>query len=140
VLRKPDVLTEKEFEQIKQHPVLGYEILRGIRPIRKILPAVRHHHESWDGTGYPDGLVGVQIPRDAQVLAVADAFDAMTSDRPYRNGMPLDKVIEIFQFGRGTQWASDVVDVLLSCPEVMHRYATRDNQQLRRKQHRIAAE
>ncbi|QDT04402.1 Cyclic di-GMP phosphodiesterase response regulator RpfG [Rubripirellula lacrimiformis] len=126
VLCKPGRLTEDEFEQIKQHPVLGYEILKGIRPFRKILPAVRHHHESWDGTGYPDGLVGTNIPRDAQVLAVADAFDAMTSDRPYRSGMPLDKVVAIFQGGRGQQWAADVVDVLLSCPEVMHAYSKRE--------------
>ncbi len=123
VLQKPGKLTDEEFEKIKQHPVLGYEILQGIRQFRKILPAVRHHHESWDGTGYPDGLCGESIPRDAQVLAVADAFDAMTSDRPYRAGMPLDKVISIFQKGRGSQWAADVVDVLLSCPEVMHEYA-----------------
>lgn len=127
VLRKPGRLTVEEFEQIKQHPVLGYEILRGIRPFRKILPAVRHHHESWDGTGYPDGLCGESIPRDAQVLAVADAFDAMTSDRPYREGMPLEKVCKIFQHGRGSQWAADVVDILLSCPDVMHAYTKRQN-------------
>jgi putative nucleotidyltransferase with HDIG domain len=126
VLRKPGKLTDAEFEQIKQHPVLGFEILRGIRPFRKILPAVRHHHESWDGTGYPDGLSGESIPRDAQVLAVADAFDAMTSDRPYRSGMPLEKVMSIFLEGRGTQWAADVVDVLLSCPNVMHAYANHE--------------
>ncbi len=127
VLRKPGQLTDEEFEKIKQHPVLGYEILQGIRQFRKILPAVRHHHESWDGTGYPDGLCGESIPRDAQVLAVADAFDAMTSDRPYRTGMPLEKVITIFEKGRGSQWAADVVDVLLSCPEVMDAYSKRDS-------------
>lgn len=126
VLRKPGRLTPEEFEQIKTHPVLGFEILQGIRQFNHILPAVRHHHESWDGTGYPDGLSGVDIPRDAQVLAVADAFDAMTSDRPYRAGMPLEKVTEIFQNGRGSQWAADVVDVLLSCPDVMHQYALRE--------------
>jgi len=126
VLRKPGRLTDEEFEKIKAHPVLGFEILQGIRQFSHILPAVRHHHESWDGSGYPDGLSGVDIPRDAQVLAVADAFDAMTSDRPYRSGMPLPKVISIFQGGRGTQWAADVVDVLLSCPEVMHAYTLRD--------------
>jgi putative nucleotidyltransferase with HDIG domain len=126
VLRKPGKLTDEEFEQIKQHPVLGYEILRGIRPFRKILPAVRHHHESWDGSGYPDGLAGEAIPRDAQVLAVADAFDAMTSDRPYRNGMPIEKVMGIFEGGRGTQWAADVVDVLLSCPDVMQAYTNQE--------------
>ena len=114
VLRKPGRLTDEEFEQIKQHPVLGYEILKGIRQFQSILPAVRHHHESIDGSGYPDGLAGDEIPRDAQVMAVADAFDAMTSDRPYRRGMPLEKVVGIFENGRGQQWAADVVDVLLA--------------------------
>ncbi len=115
VLRKPGQLTDEEFAQIKLHPVLGFEILKGIRPFRDILPAVRHHHESWDGSGYPDGLAGELIPRDAQVLAVADAFDAMTSDRPYRPGMPVSRVVEIFREGRGQQWAADVVDVLMQC-------------------------
>ena len=126
VLRKPGRLTDEEFDQIKQHPVLGYEILKGIRQFRKILPSVRHHHESWDGSGYPDGLAGDEIPRDAQIMAVADAFDAMTSDRPYRSGMPLEKVISIFEGGSGSQWAADVVDVLLGMPEVMERYAKRE--------------
>jgi putative nucleotidyltransferase with HDIG domain len=120
VLRKPGQLTEDEFEQIKHHPVLGYEILKGIKPFRNILPAVRHHHESWDGSGYPDGLAGDGIPLDAQVLAVADAFDAMTSDRPYRSGMTMDKVVGIFKDGRGTQWAAAVVDVLLASPEILN--------------------
>ncbi len=115
VLRKPGKLTDAEFAQIKLHPVLGFDILKGIKPFRKILPAVRHHHESWDGSGYPDGLAGDSIPRDAQVIAVADAFDAMTSDRPYRPGMPVSRVVEIFRDGRGRQWAADVVDVLLQC-------------------------
>ena len=128
VLRKPGRLTEEEFDQIKQHPVLGYDILKGIPQFGGILPAVRHHHESWDGSGYPDGLVGDEIPRDAQIMAVADAFDAMTSDRPYRSGMPLEKVIGIFEGGRGSQWASDVVDTLLSMPEVMQRYARRESE------------
>ena len=126
VLRKPGKLTEDEFEQIKQHPVLGYEILRGIRQFHDILPSVRHHHESWDGSGYPDGLAGDEIPRDAQIMAVADAFDAMTSDRPYRHGMSLSKVIEIFESGRGSQWAADVVDTLLAAPEVMQRFACKN--------------
>tara|TARA_R110002049_G_scaffold305056_3_gene501095 strand:- start:49636 stop:50814 length:1179 start_codon:yes stop_codon:yes gene_type:complete len=126
VLRKPGRLTDEEFEQIKQHPVLGYEILRGIRQFRDILPAVRHHHESWDGSGYPDGLAGDMIPRDAQIMAVADAFDAMTSDRPYRSGLALDKVVGIFESGRGSQWAADVVDALLAAPEVMERYARKE--------------
>ncbi len=123
VLCKPGRLTDEEFDQIKQHPVLGYEILKGIRQFSHILPAVRHHHESWDGGGYPDGLAGEDIPRDAQIMAVADAFDAMTSDRPYRSGMGLEKVVSIFQGGSGSQWAADVVDALLGMPDVMKRYA-----------------
>ncbi|MCO8121206.1 HD-GYP domain-containing protein [Stieleria sp. TO1_6] len=119
VLRKTSQLTDQEFEQIKRHPVLGYEILKGIEQFSGILPAVRHHHERCDGTGYPDGLAGHEIPRDAQIMAVADAFDAMTSDRPYRSGMPIETVKAIFRDGRGTQWAADVVDVLLNSPELM---------------------
>ena len=126
VLQKAGQLDEQEFEQIKQHPVLGYEILRGFRPFESILAAVKHHHEAWDGTGYPDGLAGDRIPRDAQILAVADAFDAMTSDRPYRDGLPLDRVTAILRDGRGKQWAADVVDVLLDCPDVMQACATRN--------------
>lgn len=126
VLKKPGKLTDEEFDQIKRHPVLGYEILKDIRPFRHILPAVRHHHESWDGGGYPDGLAGDDIPRDAQILAVADAFDAMISDRPYRRGMPLDKVRAIFEKGRGIQWAADVVDVLLASEDLMLGYANQE--------------
>ncbi|WP_283431392.1 HD-GYP domain-containing protein [Neorhodopirellula lusitana] len=126
VLKKPGQLTNEEFDQIKQHPVLGYEILKDIRPFRHILPAVRHHHESWDGGGYPDGLSGDDIPRDAQILAVADAFDAMVSDRPYRKGMPLEKVQLIFRKGRGQQWAADVVDVLLNSDDLMLAYSNPD--------------
>lgn len=123
VLKKPGKLTDEEFDQIKRHPVLGYEILKDIRPFRHILPAVRHHHESWDGGGYPDGLAGEEIPRDAQILAVADAFDAMISDRPYRRGMPLEQVCGIFEKGRGQQWAADVVDALLNSHDLMQAYA-----------------
>ncbi|MEM6365142.1 MAG: HD domain-containing phosphohydrolase [Planctomycetota bacterium] len=128
VLKKPGKLTPEEFDQIKLHPVFGYEILKDIRPFRHILPAVRHHHESWDGTGYPDGLAGNAIPRDAQILAVADAFDAMVSDRPYRRGMPIEKVLQIFREGRGKQWAADVVDVLLSSEDLLRRLVLQQTQ------------
>lgn len=128
VLKKPGQLTPEEFDQIKLHPVLGYEILKDIRPFRHILPAVRHHHESWDGGGYPDGLAGDAIPRDAQILAVADAFDAMVSDRPYRRGMPLEQVRGIFERGRAQQWAADVVDVLLSSEDLLQEFAHKHQQ------------
>ena len=110
VLCKPGHLTDEEFEQIKRHPVVGYQILGGIRSLAHILPGVRNHHESWDGSGYPDGLAGMEIPRQARILAVADSYDAMTSDRPYRNGMPLERLQKIFREGRGTQWDPDVID------------------------------
>lgn len=114
ILGKPGRLTEEEFDQMKKHPELGYGILRGVRQFERILPGVRYHHESWDGTGYPEGLAGEDIPQMARILAVADAFDAMSSDRPYRAGMPLDGVIAIFRKGRGQQWDAEIVDWLLS--------------------------
>jgi HD-GYP domain-containing protein (c-di-GMP phosphodiesterase class II) len=88
ILRKPDRLTPEEFEQMKLHTVKGYEIVSTVPDLRPILPIVRSHHERWDGNGYPDGLGGEAIPPSARVVALADAFDAMTSDRPYRKGMP----------------------------------------------------
>ena len=110
VLCKPDRLTEDEFEQIKRHPTIGYQILSNIRSLAHILPGVRNHHESWDGTGYPDGLAGEAIPMQARILAVADSYDAMTSDRPYRTGMPLERLQAIFTEGRGEQWDPVLID------------------------------
>lgn len=118
VLGKSGQLTDLEFEEIKKHPVLGYNILKEIKLFEDILPAVRHHHESWDGSGYPDGLTADGIPRDAQILAAADAFDAMTSDRPYRSRMPLEQVIENLKSGRDKQWPSDIIDALLDTQAV----------------------
>ncbi len=114
ILQKPGRLTDEEFAAIKTHPEIGARLLRGLRPLEKLLPGVLHHHESVDGTGYPHGLKGDEIPLMARILAVADAFDAMTSDRPYRNGMPLAKAESILREGRGTQWDSDVVDAFFA--------------------------
>ncbi len=107
VLLKDGRLTDEEFEQIKKHPALGEEILKQVEPremMAPLLPGVRSHHERYDGRGYPDGLAGTQIPKFGRIIAVADAFDAMTSDRPYRSGMPIEKAISIISEGRGTQW------------------------------------
>jgi HD-GYP domain-containing protein (c-di-GMP phosphodiesterase class II) len=109
VLRKPGRLTEAEFEHIKLHPELGYKILRDIKQLADVLPVVLHHHEQWDGRGYPHGLKGEQIPFLARICAVADAYDAMSSDRPYRKGMPEERVVQIFREGADTQWDADVV-------------------------------
>jgi putative nucleotidyltransferase with HDIG domain len=109
VLRKPEKLTEAEFEHIKEHPSLGYRILADISQLSAVLPAVLHHHEQWDGRGYPMKLVSDQIPLIARIVAVADAFDAMSSDRPYRKGMSVEKVNEIFKRGAGQQWDPEVI-------------------------------
>jgi HD-GYP domain-containing protein (c-di-GMP phosphodiesterase class II) len=88
ILRKPDKLTPAEFDAMKLHTVKGAEILDTVPDLRPFIPIARSHHERWDGKGYPDGLAGEAIPPLARIVAVADAFDAMTSDRPYRSGMP----------------------------------------------------
>jgi hypothetical protein len=114
VLRKPGRLNDAEFAEIKKHPELGYRILCGVRQFSDILPGVRYHHEAWDGQGYPQGLAGESIPLIARILAVADSFDAMTSTRPYRSGMPIEQVESIFRDGRGKQWDAKIVDLLLA--------------------------
>ncbi|MDP1562456.1 MAG: HD-GYP domain-containing protein, partial [Pirellulaceae bacterium] len=121
ILQKPGRLTDEEFAAIKTHPEIGARLLRGLRPLEKLLPGVLHHHESVDGTGYPHGLKGDEIPLMARILAVADAFDAMTSDRPYRNGMPLPKAESILREGQGTQWDTDVIDAFFAARVDMER-------------------
>lgn len=115
ILRKPGRLTDEEFDEIKKHPSIGYQILSGIDRLKHILPGVRNHHESFDGSGYPDGLAGYDISLMARVLAVADSYDAMGSDRPYRNGMPLEKLESILREGRGSQWDAEIIDAYFSC-------------------------
>ena len=121
VLRKPGRLTPEEFEHIKQHTIIGYEILRGIRQLRHVLPVVLHHHEAWDGSGYPHGLAGESIPYLARVVAVADAFDAMSSDRPYRKGMSDEKLDAVIRQGAGKQWDPRVVQAFFACRDEIRR-------------------
>ena len=104
ILRKPRQLTEEEFELIRTHPVVGDKILKPLRFLACEAKAVRHHHERYDGKGYPDGLKGDDIPLIARVVSVADAFDAMTSDRPYRSKRPLATAMEEIVRGAGTQF------------------------------------
>ncbi len=110
VLRKPGRLTTAEFEHIKLHPELGHKILADIKQFDDVLPIVLHHHEQWDGRGYPHGLAGEETPYLARIAAVADAYDAMSSDRPYRKGMVIQRVEEIFRAGAGKQWDPHVID------------------------------
>jgi len=87
ILRKPGILTAEEFEEMKKHPVIGFNILEPIKELKEINKGVKYHHEKWDGSGYPEGLKGEQIPLIARIIAVADTFDAMTSRRPYQDPM-----------------------------------------------------
>jgi HD-GYP domain-containing protein (c-di-GMP phosphodiesterase class II) len=104
ILRKPGRLTPEEFDVMKSHTVKGALILQSIPDLGPVIPIVRSHHECWDGSGYPDKLAGDQIPRLARVVAVADAFDAMTSDRPYRKGMPVQYAYAEIEGRAGTQF------------------------------------
>ncbi len=123
VLNKPGQLTAEEYEQIKLHPQLGYEILKGVRQLDKVLPMVLHHHEAWDGSGYPHGLKATETPRMARIMAVADAYDAMSSDRPYRKGMQEEKIDAILREGAGSQWDAEVVDAFFDIREEIRRIA-----------------
>jgi len=110
ILKKPTTLTDSEFRDIRLHPVNSANIVATIDNADRIVRAVRHHHERWDGAGYPDGLAGDAIPLKARILSIADAFDSMVAGRCYREAMPIDKIIEEFQNGRGTQFAPELVD------------------------------
>ena len=117
VLNKPVKLTNEEFELIKSHTTLGYNVLKGISIRPEVAQGAHSHHERPDGKGYPQGLKGDEIPRIAQIIAVADTFDAMYSSRPYRDRMNYEKAVQIIKDGSGTQLASDVVDAFLRIAE-----------------------
>jgi putative two-component system response regulator len=113
VLNKPGSLSDEEFEHVRLHSVTGERILQPIVDDGEILKAVRHHHERYDGTGYPDGLKGEQIPQLARIIAVADTFDAMTSERPYRKALTKDVACAEVERCRGTQFDPEAADAFL---------------------------
>lgn len=104
ILNKPGKLTEGEFEQIKNHPELGARIIADIPFLKPMVPMVHHHHEWYSGEGYPDSLKGEEIPVGARILSIADAFEAMTSDRPYRKSLSVDETLRILEKQSGTQF------------------------------------
>jgi HD-GYP domain-containing protein (c-di-GMP phosphodiesterase class II) len=120
VLHKRDPLTPEEQEHIRQHVTIGYWILAELRPIRNLLPVVLYHHERVDGGGYPDGLAGESIPLHARILAVADAYDAMSHQRPYRDSLPYRQVEEELLRGAGSQWDKQVVEAFMRCRHKIH--------------------
>lgn len=110
VLRKPTHLSEEEWEIMKQHPVIGAEkVLMPNETLRDLIPIVKYHHEHWDGSGYPEKLKGEDIPFSARIVAIADAYHALISDRPYRKGLSVQKACEILKMGAGIQWDSTLV-------------------------------
>ena len=110
ILNKPGKLNEQEYERMKSHVTIGADILSGIDFPYPVIPLVRHHHENWDGTGYPDRLVGEAIPLGARILSVVDCFDALTSDRPYRRALSTEAALDILRERSGTMYDPAVVE------------------------------
>ncbi len=113
ILNKQGKLTDEEFDEIKKHPIIAYNILKDIEFLKNGLSGILQHHERFDGKGYPNGLKNDQICTFGRILSVADAFDAMTSDRPYRKGMDMEEAIEELKRCKGTQFDPEIVDVLV---------------------------
>ena len=113
ILLKPGALDAEEQTRMHLHPIIGENIVAPLQSGAELLPMIRHHHERYDGTGYPDRLAGKDIPLLARILSVCDAYDALTSDRPYRAGQPLDKALSVLRSGAGSQWDPQVVQVLV---------------------------
>ena len=113
ILRKSGPLNDREWTEMRQHPVDGSKIVKQLSFLKNIVPVILYHHERWDGKGYPEGKDDGKIPLGARILAVADAFDAMTSNRPYRDALPKKKAIEELKDNKGTQFDPVVVDAFL---------------------------
>jgi response regulator RpfG family c-di-GMP phosphodiesterase len=115
VLNKPGRLTPEEYDHIKTHPLVGAEILRRAPHLQPLVPYVRHHHEQWNGGGYPDGLKGEEIPLKVRILTIADTFHAMASDRIYRTGMPVERILDYLRQSSGELFDPQLVDQFLDC-------------------------
>jgi HD-GYP domain-containing protein (c-di-GMP phosphodiesterase class II) len=117
ILTKPDRLTDREFEVVKRHPEDGARIIGRLHRLHAAVPAILHHHERWDGFGYPHGLCADEIPLEAAIVGLADAIDAMTTDRPYSSARSLDEATEEVLRNRGSQFAPEVVDAFVALVE-----------------------
>jgi HD-GYP domain-containing protein (c-di-GMP phosphodiesterase class II) len=113
ILRKQSKLTDEEYEEIKKHPLISYTILKDVYFLENASMAILQHHERYDGGGYPNGLKGDQIREYARIMNIADAFDAMTSDRPYRKAMTMEIALAEIKYGRGTQFDPQVADIFI---------------------------
>jgi HD-GYP domain-containing protein (c-di-GMP phosphodiesterase class II) len=117
ILSKPGLLTDEEYAYMKRHPELGAEIVEPIRKLKKLVPDILHHHEKYNGKGYPLGLKGDQIPLGARIIAIADSFDAMTSDRPYRPRMEIQVALQEIRNNRGTQFDPQLANIFITVVE-----------------------
>jgi len=114
ILLKPGPLNAEEQRQMQRHPEVGERIARPLGSATPLLPIIRHHHEAYDGSGYPDGLRGLEIPLAARIVSVCDGFDALTSSRPYRPGRSRQEAVDILREGRGKQWDPSLVDIFVA--------------------------
>ena len=114
ILRKPGPLTGAEWAEMRQHPIIGERICSPLDFLREVGPIIRHHHERWDGKGYPDSLSGEEIPFLARAISVVDAFDSMTSDRPYRKALPVDEAVRRLSDGAGSHWDPQITRTFLN--------------------------
>ena len=121
ILLKPGALDPEETIRMRSHVLIGENIVRPLRSASTLLPIIRHHHERFDGRGYPDGLRGREIPRLARIVAVCDAFDALVNDRPYRPRLPVDRALAVLVDGAGHQWDPEVVDLFVGEMPAIHR-------------------
>jgi putative nucleotidyltransferase with HDIG domain len=112
ILKKPGVLTNDEFEIMKRHTIMGFEIVRQVKQLEEMLPGIRWHHEALNGQGYPDGITGDELPLMARIIAVADTFDAITTDRPYQAGRDFPTALEILRKHAGSKYDPVVVDAM----------------------------
>jgi len=111
ILLKPAKLTPEEFEEIKKHPVIGVEILRPLHELTEIIPPILYHHERIDGKGYPHGLIDGNIPLEAKIVAIADTFQALISDRVYRKAYSVDEAIDIMDKEAGTHFDKYLIKI-----------------------------
>jgi putative nucleotidyltransferase with HDIG domain len=126
LLHKPGPLTAGEYDLVKQHAVIGADILSAVSFPGPLALIVRHHHENWDGSGYPDRLRGDAIPLGARVLAIVDCYDALTSDRPYRRSLSHDRATAMIVERRGTMYEPDIADAFLRIVDELRQAPDRD--------------
>jgi putative methionine-R-sulfoxide reductase with GAF domain len=131
ILNKPGKLTTAEFDKMKRHADIGADLLSSIKFPYPVVPIVRHHHENWDGKGYPTGLAGADIPLGARILSVVDCFDALTSDRPYRPRLATEEAFDILRKRRGNMYDPLVVDSFIAAYEELAPLATEAGLQAR---------